>query len=205
MNATVDVRLGHDDAKPYLRLETLGFVHPDIAEPEGLDLLRVRAHAAAQPVFADFDLSIADLRRIPNTNALLEQKLRSLDPVESWWLDRLSSGVTKKGDSTWQTKVPTDVSYDDYISHCEKLGIKRKLADNVFGKELLKLVPDIENAKRTMPVPDDNGAESSKRVRCYLIPDVDTCRKFFAGLFGQEMDWPDDDGGAPEHETTAAR
>lgn len=52
-----EIRLGHDDARPYVRIEILGFEHPEIAEPEGLDLLRVRAHAFAPPVTAAFDVT----------------------------------------------------------------------------------------------------------------------------------------------------
>ncbi len=52
-----EIRLGHDDAKPYARIDVRGFEHPEIAEPEGLDLLRVRVHAFAPPVNAAFGVT----------------------------------------------------------------------------------------------------------------------------------------------------
>ncbi len=56
---TGEIFFGTDPQRPQLRLELLGFEHPDVAEPEGLDLLRVRAHASAEPVHAAFDFTIA--------------------------------------------------------------------------------------------------------------------------------------------------
>jgi len=61
---TGDVRFGSGAAN--LRLELLGYKHPDVAEPEGLDLIAVRAHATASPIEAAFDLDLAvyELREI---------------------------------------------------------------------------------------------------------------------------------------------
>jgi hypothetical protein len=54
----IEIRLGHDAEKPHLRLEVLDYVHPDRAEPEGLDLMQCRAGAYAEPVGATFDLTL---------------------------------------------------------------------------------------------------------------------------------------------------
>lgn len=48
-----------------------------------------------------FDLSKVDPWTIPRTNALLEQKIRSLDPLDSWWLERLRSGSTLAKGEQW--------------------------------------------------------------------------------------------------------
>ncbi|HEV7178908.1 MAG TPA: hypothetical protein VGN11_03495 [Candidatus Baltobacteraceae bacterium] len=54
----LNVRLGYDERKPHLTFEVTGFVHPDIAEPDGLDLLTCRVHANAPPVTAAFDVEL---------------------------------------------------------------------------------------------------------------------------------------------------
>ncbi len=64
--ATFEVRLG-DAGAAHLRIEIVGYEHPEVAEPRGFDLLACRVHAHAEPVRASFDLSIraielADLR-----------------------------------------------------------------------------------------------------------------------------------------------
>jgi len=55
---TGDIHLGASE-RANLRLELLGYKHPDVAEPEGLDLINVRAHASAAPVEAAFDVELA--------------------------------------------------------------------------------------------------------------------------------------------------
>jgi hypothetical protein len=52
-----DVLLGQHDAA-HLRLEIVGYEHPDVAEPHGFDLLKCRVHANAQPVQASFAYSV---------------------------------------------------------------------------------------------------------------------------------------------------
>lgn len=61
--APTSVRLGHDDHKPHVRIDVTGYVHPDVAEPDGLDLLHCRVSAYAEPVEAQFEytLRVAEL------------------------------------------------------------------------------------------------------------------------------------------------
>ncbi len=53
----MDVTLG-GVAGAHLRIDIVGYEHPDVAEPQGLDLLDCRVHASAEPVVADFALSM---------------------------------------------------------------------------------------------------------------------------------------------------
>jgi hypothetical protein len=56
---TGQIEFGSGGERAQLRLELLGYEHPDVAEPEGLDLLHVRAHAHAPPADVAFDVEIA--------------------------------------------------------------------------------------------------------------------------------------------------
>jgi hypothetical protein len=67
-----------------------------------------------------FDLSKVDLRKIPRTAALLEQKLRSLDSVDSWWFSRLNAGAVTSRAAQWQGVVPTTALFGDYLLASEK-------------------------------------------------------------------------------------
>lgn len=42
-----------------------------------------------------------NLRSIPKTKALLEQKIPSLDPIASWWLGRLADGSQTHRGTHW--------------------------------------------------------------------------------------------------------
>ena len=55
--APFDVVLGRRDAV-HLRLEVMGYVHPEVAEPHGFDLLACRIRAHADPVDAVFAFSL---------------------------------------------------------------------------------------------------------------------------------------------------
>lgn len=52
-----EVRLGRADGA-HLRIEVVGYEHPEVAEPQGFDLLECRVHASAEPVQASFVYSV---------------------------------------------------------------------------------------------------------------------------------------------------
>jgi hypothetical protein len=51
------LRLGRADAA-HVFVEVAGYEHPDVAEPQGFDLLDCRVHARAEPVDATFAYSV---------------------------------------------------------------------------------------------------------------------------------------------------
>ncbi|MGD0024503.1 MAG: primase-helicase family protein [Xanthobacteraceae bacterium] len=136
-----------------------------------------------------FDLDRIDLRNAPRTDALLEQKIRSLNSVESWWFGRLSAGTTTRHETGWQEQVPIAALFDDYIATAEKIGVKRKQEETVFGMTLAKLMPGLPRAKRRAEVNDAHG----KRVWCYLLPPLNEARENFANAVGQNVVWSIDD------------
>ena len=142
-----------------------------------------------------FDLDSVDLWTIPKTYGLLEQKIRSLDSVESWWFERLMSGeITRKSGASgyaWPREIPKREVFEDYINQADTVGVKRKSEEVVFGMKLKKLVPSIATKR---PLKTDYDGHQS-RVWCYLTPPLEDCRGIFEGLVGQEIDWPDMENG----------
>ncbi|WP_336800816.1 primase-helicase family protein [Kaistia sp. MMO-174] len=143
-----------------------------------------------------FDLSKVNLRKIPMTKALLEQKFRSLDTVEAWWLERLIDGTTRRGGSEWGAEVPIDALFDDYIAVSEKIGVKRKSEKTSFGMKMMKLVPGLAKVR---PWITD---EDMKRARqwCYALPQLHKCRDAFEQAVGQKIEWNEGDDHAPERD-----
>lgn len=133
-----------------------------------------------------YDLSKINLRRIPMTEALLEQKLRSLDSVESWWVQRLYAGNTLKGQEYWQAEVPCEMLFEDYIQASERIGIKRKAEEIAFGMKMRKLVPNMSRQKRYHE-------DTARRRWCYIMPDLADCREAFASEVGQDIGFADVD------------
>ena len=144
----------------------------------------------------DFDLDAEDapnLRKIPKTEALLEQKLRSLDPVTGWWFERLCDATTTRRSGEWAGYVAVDTLYDDFVNQAEKIGVRRKPDKTAFGMRLSKLVPGIANKKRrSYPHKLPDGSTEYVRQYCYDIPKLAECRALFAEQVGQVVDWPQD-------------
>jgi hypothetical protein len=139
-----------------------------------------------------FDLDSIDLRNAPRTDALLEQKIRSLNSVDSWWFERLTSGSTSRHGSEWQCEVPCEALFDDYVAVAEKIGIRRKREQIALGLALGRLMPCLRRAKRMASVADAHGT-AIKRVWCYLLPSLVEARESFERVVGQSVAWPSDD------------
>ena len=133
-----------------------------------------------------FDLSKIDLRHIPRTRALLEQKLRSLDPIENWFFNRLWSGMITSETPGWAATITCAVLHADYIRAASLSGIGRKRSDAEFGLKLAKLLPELKHIRPREA--DSNGV--TRRVWKYEMPSLDDCRSAFDDLVGQSVDWP---------------
>jgi len=134
-----------------------------------------------------FDLATVDLRHIPKTRALLEQKLRTLDPIESWLYNRLWCGTLTNEASDWAESVTASIWYDDYVRSAAQMGVGRKRSAAEFGKKLAKLLPDIRRVRLTEA--DEHGV--SRRVWSYELPPLVDCRRAFAHVLNQVVDdWP---------------
>jgi hypothetical protein len=68
---SIDVLLGSADGA-HVRIHVLGYEHPDVAEPHGLDLLECRVHASAEPVNADFVFSLRVMELVELRSYLAE-------------------------------------------------------------------------------------------------------------------------------------
>lgn len=131
-----------------------------------------------------FDLDTVSLRQIPRTKALLDQKLRSLDSVDSYWFNRLWEGLTTAESGNWLGEVSTNVLFQDYVKTSSQIGEKRRQSNAQFGERILKM-----GAKKTRPI---GRTEDGKihRPYHYTFPSLDEARRRFERLVGQTIDWP---------------
>lgn len=133
-----------------------------------------------------FDLTSVNLRTIPKTRALLEQKVHSLDPVEAWLLERLEAGEPTRGLGTWPAFIPKPALLDDYVKTSERTGITRRATETQFNLKLRKLLPGLRPDRQS--VPSDSGA-SMIRVRGYALPPLHEARRSFESALQQEIEW----------------
>ncbi|PHR23272.1 MAG: hypothetical protein COA37_07980 [Hoeflea sp.] len=136
-----------------------------------------------------FDLSTVNLREIPKTGALLSQKQHSLDSIDAWLMARLQDGAPTRNHSKWPEYVETRLLFDDYIKESDRVGIKRRSAETMFGQRLAKALPGLR--RRKMSVPGD--ADTYRRTYVYVLPSLSECRAMLDETFGQAIDWGEND------------
>jgi hypothetical protein len=157
-----------------------------------------RAALLADLLAVDLDAPDApNLRVIPKTAGLLEQKIRSLEPVPSWWLGRLVDGSQTHRAAAWREKIPIRTLHRDFLRTSEDLGVRRRSSETEFGIQMRKLCPPISVTRSTEEVDevDDMGRETKiyKRVNCWKFPSLAEARAEFETALRQPYAW--DDGG----------
>lgn len=143
--------------------------------------------AAFLAYLEDYDLSRFEVRNVPQTGALLEQKLASLSGLERWWYDVLSDGTLPIGGENWHE---TDVliertalrhSYDEYVRRSRFQG--EAVTSEVFGRKLRELVPGLRDKRPTI---------SGSRSRMYALPVLRKARESFEKIIDGTIMWDDE-------------
>jgi hypothetical protein len=141
----------------------------------------------------NLDLSKVNLRAIPKTDALLEQKISSLTAEAGWLLDLLSRGELPWG-CEWYRECPSKRLIDDYITHASKRGARRRAIEVSIGLFLSKHVPGITRVDGVFNVwtgrpQEEEGEMKLVRGYVYQFPPLADCRKNFAALIGHDLPW----------------
>ncbi len=144
------------------------------------------------------DLADFDVRSIPKTAGLADQKLLSYSPMEDWWYQKLKSGDLTV-DGGWTDGVPTAVLHDDYIRHAKSYqSFKARSSATMLGMFLKRVVPEGWKARARISGRHEIEIEGHTRFVTnpwiYRLPELDVCRRIWDEDFGGPFDWPD-----PEH------
>jgi phage/plasmid-associated DNA primase len=126
-----------------------------------------------------------NLRDVPQTEALQENKEESMSPVEKFILEALKRGRWSSSHHEWLNIVACQEIHEMYLTHAIKIGQNRRSSETELGKALTKLLPS--HKKRQMSL--DGG-----RINAWEFPDLDTCRK----EFDEVTNWPDHNWPCPE-------
>ena len=136
------------------------------------------------------DLSTFDIRKVPNTQALMDQKILSLDPIEQWWFEKLINGtlvLPQNGQDVWAW-VPKTALHDDYVSHVKTVGVSRRATETGLGMKLRSLLPD--GYPKSGRITKEEDAGFGRRMLVYRFPPLETCRRHFEEVLKLEgFDW----------------
>lgn len=139
----------------------------------------------------EFDLDSVDINTAPDTVGLLEQKLASLGPIQSWWYSCLKEGTILGHagydfNGGWPENVSRGDIRDAFIAYSKKRGVRSWLPDaGAFGKSFQKVMPNLKSKRISV----DN-----QRVYAYVLPNLAGCRKQFEEYIRHKVDWEDPEG-----------
>ena len=133
------------------------------------------------------DLSGFNVCNVPQTQALLDQKAFSMDPLEEWWEERLSEGKLLPTHKGWEPARGTEL-HDFYVAEVRGLGIRRPLGSRAFAAALRKLLPEpgFENKQRR------DGEGKAARHRYWHFSPLAECRNHWDRKTRTAHDWPDE-------------
>jgi hypothetical protein len=128
----------------------------------------------------NLDLTGINLREIPKTSALLDQKLASLTVEQAWWSDILQRGVLPELRNGCECSKET--LYNNYLDQAQKLGRYggRRSTQTALGMFLSKMVGANLGT----------GARDEQRRYCYRFPPLKECRERFAKMIQSRIVWP---------------
>ena len=144
-----------------------------------------------------FDLKNVDLRTIPKTAALLDQKIATLNPVQGWWLDMLMRGqlpglLCDESPKGYWT-CPSASIFDLYLHHAQSRGSKRRSLEVKIGMFLNNHVPGLRKHEKeftkTQVSDVKNIRTKPSRDNVYDFPPLAMCRKAFDEKLQQDFEW----------------
>lgn len=141
-----------------------------------------------------YDLSSYEVRQVPQTTALQDQKIMSMSPETQWMYEKLCDGRVLQKDQDWRSKVVKDSLYDDYVEDLKDQGRNFRLSRTGFGKFLYRALPGLSQKQETadVTIQDERGFDLlvKKRVYMYYLPPLQAVRKYWDENFGGPFDWP---------------
>jgi len=142
-----------------------------------------------------YDLTPYEVRQVPQTSALQEQKIMSMAPEAQWLFEKLNDGRLLRRDSDWRVSVMKDALYQDYVDDLKDQGRNFRHSRTAFGKFLSRAFPEgypiCKQEVAEIPWTNEHGFEVSikKRVYMYYFPTLAEVRAHWDRNFGGPFLW----------------
>jgi hypothetical protein len=175
------------------------------------DELENGGYAAMLYDLQHYDISKFNIRRVPETAALQDQKKHSFLTEDAWWFDVLTRGYVYRSKfgqedhfGRWHEWVSTSVLYDSYSEFAKSKGERHPMSREALGKYLptMGAIPSRKSGKGVVgehvvatTFGDRYELVYEDRPRGYRIGSLDDARATFEARTGVTSDW---DGEAVE-------
>lgn len=143
-----------------------------------------------------YDISNFQVRAVPDTTALAEQKVQGLKNVERWWLDTLQrgkiDGIQNRDDGVdnaiWSMRS-VQIDKGEFRENYSRWMRGRRydgeeVSEIEFGQRLKRLCPSAAGKQVR------NG---KSRTMAYYLPALWQAREEFEKYLGSDIPWPEDD------------
>jgi hypothetical protein len=152
--------------------------------------------AALLHLLLTHDLKSFDIRSVPKTEALREQKALSMDMDAEWWLQILRRGTLLAEHEDWKEFVSSDLLALEYSNYTRGLNTARKSNATRLGMALRDMVPSgalrlQRRAPVEVPQPDGTSKLLTKPWY-YKMPSLERCRQHFDANYGGPYNWAAD-------------
>jgi hypothetical protein len=141
------------------------------------------------------DLSDFDVRAVPKTEALRDQKLMSMDPEHEWFYQKLQNGQLVRDHLSWDAPVFKEDLLDDYLRYTQKIGIQRRASATALGRFLYQILPAgwPRSRQHTRVYHNPEGVRMQERSYAYWFPSLKECRDFWDKHMSGPYVWPEAD------------
>lgn len=154
-----------------------------------------------------YDISEFDVRALPKTQGLIDQKLLSMSPLEEWWFRRLNEGRLTAGATRWTCHAPRAEMIADYLSYGRQIGESRRSTATAIGMYLRKLLGTSEWPKvgqRTVSVTSEDQYGHPRTIEsrpyCWIFPGLDQCREAWEARYNGSEPFPWESSSSPMDE-----
>lgn len=141
------------------------------------------------------DISNFQVRNVPQTEALQEQKLLSMNYDEEWWFRKLQDGRIFDGDAEWERFAQTEKVTQDFVRYMELWRFNRRGNETSLGRFLSRIAPHLQKVRRRVTVDVDDGFGSPKRearrLMFYDFGTLEECRQSWEKLHGR-VEWEEE-------------
>jgi hypothetical protein len=148
----------------------------------------------------NMDLNGFDIRDVPDSEGLREQKILSMDPVTAWWFQKLKEGSLPSEYTEWGI-ANKNTMYEDFAETVGKAGVIHKGMQTSLAMKLKKLLPGQYPISKKIQVevkqdyfPDkDYLYITNKRIPHWQFPSLKECREHFEQIAKLEgYNWPEE-------------
>jgi hypothetical protein len=137
----------------------------------------------------EIDLEGFQVRDVPTTDALQEQKMLSMSVDEEWWFRKIQNGRILDSDDKWYDAVPCDSLINDFTAYAEKWKFNRRGNETSLGRFLSRVCPHVTREQKRISMderdPEGNLTRVTKRGYFYDFGSLESCRASWEKLYGK--------------------